>query len=135
MVDEVLANNEVSKTTFCSGTAGSGTRLLLEHLLPAGQNGQIAFAQTLGRKLDGRERILDLVGNAAGHFLPGGEPLGLFQTGEIVEHDDKACGLTALIHHAGHVDLQTSIVSAISESTALISSNEYISYLLSRVIF
>ena len=41
-------------------------------------------------KLDGRERILDFVGDAAGHFLPRGGFLRAQHFGEVVEHEHKA---------------------------------------------
>src|SRR5208337_1363007 len=41
-------------------------------------------------ELDGRKRILDLVGDAAGHFLPGGRFLGAKNFREVVEDQHEA---------------------------------------------
>jgi len=45
--------------------------------------------EALGGELDGREGILDFVGDAAGDFLPGRGFLRAEEFGEIVEHEDK----------------------------------------------
>ena len=68
-----------------------GGRRLLEQtlLLRAPVRGQAA-AQALGRELDRRERVLDLVGDALGHLAPGGEALGLEELGQVVEDEDHA---------------------------------------------
>ena len=47
-------------------------------------------AHALGRQLDRRERILDLVRQAPRHLAPGGVALGLQQRGDVVEHDHVA---------------------------------------------
>ena len=46
--------------------------------------------QPLGGKLDGGERILDLMGDAARHIGPGGGALRADQIGDVVESDDEA---------------------------------------------
>ena len=58
-------------------------------LLRAPVRGQAA-AQALGRELDRRERVLDLVGDALRHLAPGGEALGLEELGQVVEDEDHA---------------------------------------------
>ena len=49
----------------------------------------------LGVELDGRQRVLDLVGDALGDFLPGGDLLGLDELGQVVEDDDQPGELPA----------------------------------------
>src|SRR6202042_2540445 len=51
--------------------------------------GQQAAAQALGGQLYRRERILDLVRQAARHFAPGRVALRLQERGDVVEHDDE----------------------------------------------
>ena len=52
--------------------------------------------EPLGGKLDRRQRILDLMGDAARDIGPGGGALGADQIGDVVEGDDKAVGGAAL---------------------------------------
>ncbi len=49
---------------------------------------QVAFAKALGRELDWGKWIFDFMGNPACHLLPGSQPLGFFQFGQVVKHDD-----------------------------------------------
>ena len=51
---------------------------------------QIATLQPLGRKLDRRQRVLDLVRDAAGNVAPRRHALRRHQIGDIVEGDDEA---------------------------------------------
>ena len=51
---------------------------------------EIFVADALGGELDRRQRILDLVSQAAGDLGPGGVALGPHQVGDVVEHDDVA---------------------------------------------
>ena len=46
--------------------------------------------QALGRQLDRRERVLDLVREAARDLAPGDRALGRDHVGDVVEHDDEA---------------------------------------------
>ena len=46
----------------------------------------------LGGEGDGRQRILDFVRHAAGHFVPGGGLLRAQQFAGVLEHDDEAGG-------------------------------------------
>ena len=46
--------------------------------------------EPLGRQLDRRQRILDLVREPAGHLAPRGIALRLREIGDVVEHDDVA---------------------------------------------
>ena len=55
-----------------------------------GDLARIFALQPLGRELDRRQRILDLMGDAAGDIGPGGVALGRDQIGDVVEGDDKA---------------------------------------------
>src|SRR5262249_1426474 len=48
--------------------------------------------QAVGRELDGRQWILDLVRQAARHLAPGGIALRLQERRDVVEHDDEAAG-------------------------------------------
>src|SRR5215475_4836543 len=52
---------------------------------------EIAALQALGRKLDGRERILDLVRNAPRHVTPGSHALRRHEVCDVVEGDHGAC--------------------------------------------
>ena len=51
--------------------------------------------QPLGRELDRRQRVLDLVGDAAGDVPPGGVALGGDQPGDVVEGQHQAVGAVA----------------------------------------
>ena len=92
------------------GDDGGGA--LVEDVAVLADAVQEALAQPLGRELDGGERVLDLVGDAPGHLLPGGEPLRLLQVGEVVEEDDETDGPAALVDHAGDVHLQAEGLAA-----------------------
>ena len=48
----------------------------------------VAALEALGRKLDRRQRVLDLMGDAAGDVRPGGRALGDDEIGDVVEGDD-----------------------------------------------
>ena len=72
-----------------------GGGALVENVAIFGDPVEVAFPQPLGRKLDRGQRILDLMGDAAGDLLPGGKPLRLFQVGQVVEDDDKADRIAA----------------------------------------
>jgi hypothetical protein len=48
----------------------------VEGLDVPGDLGAVTAAEALGRNLDRRERVLDLVGDPPGDVLPGGDPLG-----------------------------------------------------------
>ena len=63
---------------------------LLDHLAAARVGLLEVLQDPLGVELDGRQRVLDLVGDALGDFLPGGDLLGLDQLAEVVEDDDHA---------------------------------------------
>ena len=71
-------------------------------------------AQAFGRELDRRQRVLDLVGDAAGDVLPGGVALRRDETGYVVEGQNKAvirgaAGAKAQatrVRAAGDVDLR-----------------------------
>jgi len=67
-------------------------RPLEEHGVLVDHLAEEPAAEPLGGQLDGRERVLDLVGQAACHLAPGGVPLGLHEGGDVVEHDDEAAG-------------------------------------------
>jgi hypothetical protein len=61
--------------------------------LVADERAELA-AQPLGGELDRRQRVLDLVGDAAGDVAPGGHALGDDEVGHVVEGDDvcpRAC--------------------------------------------
>ena len=51
---------------------------------------QVAAPHALGGQLDRRQRILDLVREAARHFAPGRIALRLQQRADVVEHDHVA---------------------------------------------
>ena len=51
--------------------------------------------QPLRRKLDRRQRILDLMRDAPRHVRPGGTALRRHQIGDVVERDDQALDLAA----------------------------------------
>ena len=50
-------------------------------------------AQAVGRQLDRRQRVLDLVREPPRHLAPGGIALRLQQRGDVVEHDHDAAEL------------------------------------------
>ncbi len=51
---------------------------------------QVLVAHALGRQLDRRQRVLDLVGEASRDFAPGRIPLCLQQRRDVIEYDDVA---------------------------------------------
>ena len=55
--------------------------------------GEQLAPQLLGRQLDRRQRILDLVRQAARHLAPGGVALRVEQRRDVVEHDHQAAAL------------------------------------------
>ena len=61
---------------------------LVEHLAVLGDDLAVAAADALGRQLDRRQRVLDLVGDAARHVGPGGGALRLHEIGDVVDGDD-----------------------------------------------
>ncbi|OPZ59304.1 MAG: hypothetical protein BWY87_01074 [Deltaproteobacteria bacterium ADurb.Bin510] len=69
---------------------------------------QVAPAQALGRQLDRRQRVLDLVGDAARHLAPGRHALHLLQLGQVVEDHHQAQVFAAVVlehrgvHHERH---------------------------------
>ena len=73
----------------------------------------VAAEDPFGGKLDGRQRVLDLVGDAAGDIPPGGVALGGHQAGDVVEGQHHALGALRLartrrqsrLRSAGHVDI------------------------------
>jgi len=67
---------------------GRGAR---EHFAPAVVEAVGEFQrQALGRKLDRRQRVLDLVRQAAGDFAPRRRALRRDQAGDVVEHHHQA---------------------------------------------
>ena len=74
--------------------------------LIAAEARQVAFPQPLGRKLDRRERILDLVGDAPGHLAPGRHALGLHHLGHVVQHQHRPQDFPLLIAQHGQVKMQ-----------------------------
>ena len=61
--------------------------------------------EPFGRKLDRRQRILDLVGDAPRHVRPGGASLGCDQVGDVVERDDVAMlAVGGALRRHPHVD-------------------------------
>jgi hypothetical protein len=85
----------------------SPTWRMMVHLSP------VLALQALRRKLDGRERVLDLVGDAAGHVAPGGAALRRDQARDVVEGEHQPPFRAARHPHAqatglrvpGHVHL------------------------------
>ena len=62
----------------------------------------------LGAQLDGGQRVLDFVGNAARDIAPGGHALGRDKLGDVVEGHDKALypGIAAPFGHANQQAFQ-----------------------------
>ena len=58
---------------------------------------QVVAPQPLGRQLDRGQRVLDLVGDAAGDIGPGRLALRRQQFGDVVEGDDKAADLIVAV--------------------------------------
>src|SRR5579883_3549588 len=65
---------------------------------------QIAAAQPFGGKLDRGQRVLDLVGDAAGDVGPGRLALRRQQLGDVVEGNDEAADLAAVDALGGDAD-------------------------------
>ena len=61
---------------------------LVEDLAVLGDHLAVAAADALGRKLDRRQRVLDLVGDAARDVGPGGGALRRDEVGDVVDGDD-----------------------------------------------
>ena len=61
---------------------------LVEHLAVLGDHLAVAAADALGRQLDRRQRVLDLMGDAARHVGPGRGALRLHEIGDVVDGDD-----------------------------------------------
>src|SRR5690606_32205024 len=72
--------------------ADDGVDALVEDLAVILQLAAIAAAQPFGRELDGRQRILDLVGDAAGHVGPGTGTLRRLEIGNVIEGQHIALG-------------------------------------------
>jgi hypothetical protein len=72
------------------GLADDDVGVLLERLALVADEGAELAPQPLGRELDRGERVLDLVGDAAGDVAPGGHALGDDELGHVVEGDDDA---------------------------------------------
>ena len=70
--------------------AHDGVGALLEHGAILDDRLAVFAAQPLRRKLDRRERVLDLMGDAAGDVGPGRGALRGDQLGDVVEGDDVA---------------------------------------------
>jgi len=84
----------------------NGRSTLVKYGLVVGYGVQITLAKSLCRQLDRGERVFDLMGDTAGHFLPGGKPLRFFQVGQVVEHDDIADGCSFVVKHSGYINQQ-----------------------------
>ena len=63
---------------------------LIEHRRVVGDRLAVFAAQPLGRELDRGQRVLDLMGDAAGDVGPGRGALRRHQLGDVVERDDIA---------------------------------------------
>src|SRR5260370_24997805 len=63
---------------------------LLEYATILGDRIAVLAPQPLGRKLNGSERIFDLMGDAAGDIGPGRGALRRHQFGDVVKRDDVA---------------------------------------------
>ena len=70
--------------------ADDGVGALVEHLAILGDGVAVFAADALGRELDRRQRILDLVRDAPRDVGPGGAALRADQLGHVVEGDDMA---------------------------------------------
>ncbi len=73
--------------------ANDGVGALVEHVAVLGDGVAVFAADTLGGKLDRRERILDLMSDAARHVGPGGAALSADQLGDVIEGQDIALRL------------------------------------------
>src|SRR5580704_8398927 len=65
-----------------------GVGALLENSVAFGDDVAVFAAQPLCRKLDRRQRILDLVGDPPGDVRPCRSPLRHYQFGNVVDSDD-----------------------------------------------
>ena len=83
--------------------ANDGIGALVEDVPVLGDGGAVFAANALGRELDRRQRVLDLVGNAACHVGPRGAPLGADQLGDIVEGHDIALARAFARHADGEI--------------------------------
>ena len=63
---------------------------LVEDLAVAGDHLAVLAPDALGRELDRRQRVLDLVGDAPGDVGPGRGALRRDEVGDVVERDDEA---------------------------------------------
>ena len=61
---------------------------LVENLAVLGDHLAVAAADALGRKLDRRQRVLDLMRDAPRHVGPGRGALRLHEVGDVVDRDD-----------------------------------------------
>ena len=68
---------------------------LVEDVLALDDDAAVAALQPLGGKLDRRQRVLDLVGDAARDVGPGGAALGGDEFGDVVERDRRCPGRRA----------------------------------------
>ena len=92
---------------------------------------EVAAAHALGRQLDRRERILDLVREAARDLAPGRVALRLQQRADVVEHDDVAAlalglGLGVLVAGSGvqaHTSTRAPAASGLRSSCSRHSSS------------
>jgi hypothetical protein len=67
----------------------------VEGVQVAGDVLAVLAAHPFGRQLDRGQRVLDLVGDAAGDVLPGGVALGGEQAGDVVEGQHQTLGRVA----------------------------------------
>ena len=90
--------------------AHDGFGALLEHGRILGNRLAVFAAQPFRRQLDRRERVFDLVSNAAGDVGPGRGTLRQHQFGDVVDGDDIAVfGLARLL--AGHAHRIVSLLA------------------------
>ncbi len=82
---------------------------LVEHVLALDDVAAVAALEPLGGKLDRRQRILDLVGDAAGDVGPGGGALRGDEIGDVVERDDAAAVAAPRI--AGDADVEDALAA------------------------
>ena len=80
---------------------------LVKDLLIVTETGKIAFAQTLGRKLDRCKRILDFMGNATGNLAPGGHALGLHNLCQVIKHQYGSHDVSGLVPQQGEMEMQS----------------------------
>ena len=94
--------------------AHDGFGALLEHGRILGNRLAVFAAQPFRRQLDRRERVLDLVGDAAGDVGPGRGALRQHQFGDVVDGDDIAVlGFARLL--AGHAHRIISLLAVARE--------------------